>query len=153
MRPARPLRRYCPAVILSLLMAAAVADAAVEHRAKSDGISLFKTRLLEPPPLATLSEGDALEMLSQGRSESLVRTEGGLRGWVRNGDIVAVQVAKARAHRIGEQSVVGSDFNHSGIILVPEGGTVRVEELDRSFADEMVETVDREQLEMRNDEN
>lgn len=152
-RPLRPLYRYCSAAILSLLFAAMAASAAVEHRAKTDGTLLYRTRLLEPPPLATLAEGDEVDLMVRGRNESMVKTEGGLRGWVRNADLVEVKVADSRHHRIREQGVIADGLNISPFVLDQEDWKVKVDELDRSFANEVVETVDREQLEMRNDEN
>jgi hypothetical protein len=152
MHPVMPRNRYCAAVTASLLFAAA-AFGAVEHRAKVDDASLYRTRLLEPPPLALLSEGEAVEMLVPGRNESMVKTAGGLRGWVRNGDLVAVKLADGGTHRIGDQRISSDGLAISPVILGPLPPKVQVEELDRSFNDEVIEAIDREQLEMRNDEN
>lgn len=92
MRPATPRYRYAT-LTASLLFAALSASAALEHRVKADDTPVFRTRLLEPPPLATLAEGDAVELIHQGRSESMVKTDGNVRGWMRNADLVAVKVS------------------------------------------------------------
>jgi hypothetical protein len=153
MRPYAPWYRFRASVTVSLLFAAAGAFGAVEHRAKHDETSLFRTRLLEPPPLASLAEGEALEMLVPGRNESMVETLGGLRGWVRNADLVAVKLAEGGRHRLSDQRITSEGGAISPAVLNPPPAKVRVEELDRSFDDEVIEAIDREQLEMRNDEN
>ena len=65
MHPTMPRNRFCASVTVSLLFAAAGALGAVVHRAKSDETSLFRTRLLEPPPLTRLSEGDAVATITE----------------------------------------------------------------------------------------
>lgn len=153
MHPIMPRKRYCAIVTASLLFAAAGAFGAVEHRAKVDAASVFRTRLLEPPPLTRLSEGEAVEMLVPGRTESMVKTAGGIRGWVRNSELVAVNLAEGSRHRIGDQRISSDGLAISPAILDLPPAKVRVEELYRSFNDEVIEAIDREQLEMRNDEN
>lgn len=153
MRPIMPRNRFCLSMTVSMLFAAAGAFGAVEHRAKVDEASIFRTRLLEPPPLTRLSEGEAVEMLVPGRNVSLVKTAGGIRGWVRNGDLVAVQLAEGARHRIGDQRISSDGLAISPSVLNLAPAKVRVEELDRSFSGEVIEAIDREQLEMRNDEN
>lgn len=152
MRPATPCSRFAT-LSASLLFAAISVQAAIEHRVKSDDTQVFRTRLLEPPPLAALNAGELVELIHQGRSESMVKTEGNVRGWVRNVDLVAVKVAGETRHRIGEQAIKPFDWNHSETILNPPVVKVDVMDLERSFEGEVVETIDREQLEMRNDEN
>lgn len=89
----------------------------IEHRAKADGTLLFGTRLLEPPPVALLIEGAPLQLLRQEAESSQVRTLNGLRGWVRNDNVVAVKVAEGGDHRLGDQEIHGDEWNHSEIIL------------------------------------
>lgn len=153
MHPTMPRNRFCASVTVSLLFAAAGAFGAVEHRAKSDETSLFRTRLLEPPPLTRLTEGEAVEMLVPGRNESMVKTAGGIRGWVRNSDLVAVKLAEGGRHHIGDQRISSDGLAISPFLLNPAPAKVGIQELDRSFDAEVVEPIDREQLEMRNDEN
>lgn len=143
-------RIFLPATILFLLALGAFAT--VEHRAKAEA-SLYRTRLLEPPPLAQLAEGETVTLIHQGEAQSLVKTGGGLRGWVRNADLVEMTVAGPTRHAIREQIITPGDFNHSFDIGVPADPEVEMLSLDRSFAAEVVEAIDREQLEMRNDEN
>jgi len=156
MHPTMPRKRFCrtmTAVTASLLFAAAAAFGSVEHRAKTDETSLFRTRLLEPPPLAQLTQGEVVKMLVPGRNESLVGTAGGLRGWVRNRDLVAVKLARGESHHLPDLSIVSDGLAASPVILDLAPAKVQVEELDRSFDAEVIEAIDREQLEMRHDEN
>ena len=151
MRRMSPMPRFFLAAAM-LLPAANSAFAAVEHRAKTDAL-LFRTLLLEPPPLAQLTEGKVVQLIQRGADNSLVKTPEGLRGWVRNSDLIEVTVAGSARHDIGEQRIKPDGFNHSEFVLETEDAKIELMSLDRSFADEVVEAMDREQLEMRHDEN
>lgn len=153
MRPSAPLLRISPVATLAVLLPALGAFAAVEYRAKADETGLYRTVVMEPPPVGLLSEGDVVTLLVTEGNRCLVKTAGGLRGWVRNSDLVGVKIAEGGRHRIGEQVILGSDFNHSEIIIDDTDPVVEVGTLNRSFDGEVVEAMDREQLEMRNDEN
>lgn len=155
MRPDAPMLRFSSVALLAAGLPASRALAAVdyEYRAKADGTLIYRTKVMEPPPVATLSEGEDVTLLHQGENQSLVRTAGGLRGWVRNSDLVAVKVAEGGRFKIREQSIKTGRFNISPIIIDPADPVIEVGVLERSFFGEVVETMDREQLEMRNDEN
>jgi hypothetical protein len=151
MRLASPFSRFVLAASLPSVLASA-ALAAVEHRVKQEA-SMFRTRLLEPPPLAQLAEGETVRLLHKGEGQSLVKTESGLRGWMRNGDLVEVTVAGPARHDIGELEIKADAYAYSPYLILHPNPDADIPALERSFADEVVETVDREQLEMRNDEN
>lgn len=151
MRPDRPLRSILPVSIL--LLTALSASAAIEHRAKADGTLLFGNPLLEPPPVAILKEGAPMQLLKKEEGSSQVRLKNGLRGWVRNEEIIAVTLAEGGSHKLGDQSIIGDDWNHSEILLDQKAPEIRVDGIGRSFEAEVLETLDREQVEMRHDEN
>lgn len=153
MRPSAPLLRISPVAILSVLLPALGAFASVEYRAKADETGLYRTVVMEPPPVGLLSEGDAVTLLVTEGNQCLVRTGGGLRGWVRKADLVAVTLAEGGRHDLGDQRIIGKYFNESPYIFEVEDPVVEVGALNRSFDAEVVEVIDREQLEMRNDEN
>lgn len=151
MRLASPFPRRILAFTLPLILAAG-AGAAVEHRAKLEA-PLFRSQALEPPPLANLPEGEPVRLLHRGEAESLVKTAQGLRGWMRNSDLIEAALAEPGRHRIGGQEIKSGALALSPAILVLPPASPDPVALDRSFADEVVETMDREQLEMRHDEN
>jgi hypothetical protein len=156
MRPDRPLPSFGSSRILPvsiLLFTAFSASAAIEHRAKADGTLLFGNPLLEPPPVASLKEGSPLQLLKQEEGSSQVRLKNGLRGWVRNDEIVAVKLAEGGDHRLGDQSIIGDDWNHTEVLLDLKAPEIRVDAIGRSFDAEVLETLDREQVEMKHDEN
>jgi hypothetical protein len=159
MRLAPPLSRFFSAALpfaAFALLPTSQSFGAVEteYRAKSDETLVFRTQALEPPPLARLAEGDVVTLLHQGPAESQVKTAGGLMGWVRNQDLLAVALSGPADHRLGNQDIQGSRSYHGSIdIGRPPRLKVEVSDLERSFTDEVVETVDREQWEMRHDEH
>jgi hypothetical protein len=159
MRLAPPLSRFFSAVLpfaaLALLPASESFGAVeMEYRAKSNETLVFRTQALEPPPLARLAEGDVVTLLHRGPAESEVKTSGGLKGWVRNQDLVAIALAVPGEHRLGDQAIQGSgEYRGSIDYMRPPAVKVEVSDLERSFMDEVVEPVDREQWEMRHDEH
>lgn len=159
MRLAPPLSRFFPAALpfaaFALLpMSPSYGAVEMEYRAKSDETLVFRTQALEPPPLTRLAEGEVVTLLHQGDAESQVKTAGGLQGWVRNQDLLAIALSRPADHRLGNQDVQGSRAYHGSMdYMRPPAVKVEVGDLDRSFMDEVVETVDREQWEMRHDEH
>lgn len=128
--------------------------ASLEYSVKTDEVRLFRTEALEPPPLATLEKGDGVKMIHQGKSSSLIETAGGLKGWMRNEDLKAERTAAAQTHKLGDQQVTGGpEFNFTGCIFLPSQGSFEILTPDRNFAGEIVEVMDKEQVEMRHDEN
>lgn len=148
------MRNALPRFCLSGFLAFAIpASAALTYSVKTPSADLFRTSALEPPPLATLAEGEVLKMIHRGAASSLLETEGGIKGWMRNADLLAMRSAKDNRHEIEEQDVVGRGRVWSPIIPgMPFGldGELRP---DRDFDGEIVEPKDREEVEMRHDEN
>ena len=127
--------------------------AALQYSVKSDA-DMFRTETLDPPPLANLPKGEALLLLHRGALQSQVETEGGLRGWMRNEDVLAMAPTDGQNHAIGSQQVTGSgDLNATPLVLLLPPQSAEVLPLDRSFTGEIPEAVDKEQLEMRHGEN
>lgn len=156
MRLAPPSSRFFPTLPALALLAAAAAPeaaAALEYRAKTEGAALYRTEALEPPPLASLAEGEGLTLLDRGPDRSRVRTGAGLEGWVRNRDLVGVKLAAGTRHDLGNVDVQADRLNISPIVFEAGRIRVQVQDLERSFADEVVEPLDREQVEMRHDEH
>ena len=140
-------------MIIGLMIAAAPVQASVEYRIQADAADLFRTQALEPPPLTSLSQGEVLKLIERGAAASLMETAEGVQGWVSNRDLLAMQSAPGGKFGIPEQSVKGIDWNTS--VFVYPIGRYEAEPfpLDRSFSGEILEAIDKEQVEMRNDEN
>lgn len=129
-------------------------SASLEYSAKTDAAALFRAETLDPPPLATLGKGESLKLLHRGAAQSLVETDGGMKGWMKNADILATASTPGQAVRFGDQQVIGSgDLNVSPIILQPKDWDPDVVSPDRSFLGEIPQAIDREQVEMKHDEN
>jgi hypothetical protein len=147
------LSRYC----LPLLVSAAFAPlshASLAYSAKREGAEVFRGEKLDPPPIAALAQGQAVKLVAKGTAASLIETGGGIKGWVRNEDLLALNDPKGQAFSLRPVDVRGAgDFNHSeDVLLAPMPGD-DVLPLDRSFRDEVPENLDKEQMEMRHDEN
>jgi hypothetical protein len=141
-------------MILGLIIAAAPVQASVEYRIQADAADLFRTQALEPPPLTSLSRGEVLNLIKKGAAASLMETAEGIRGWVSNKDLLAMQSAPGGKFGLPEQSVKGLDMNNSWIILMMPSTIYNVPPLlERSFSGEIIEVMDKEQVEMRNDDN
>lgn len=147
------LLRYCLPVSLVFPALSLASLATTGYSLKHDA-EIYRTEAMEPPPLASLTEGQSVRLIHKGQVGSLVETGSGLKGWIRNGDLLAMAPAAGGEHRIGDQQVVGGgDLNVSPWIQRPviDAGAEVV--LDRGFSAEILETLDKEQVEMRNDEN
>lgn len=130
------------------------ANASIEYRSKADGSSLFQSEKMDPPPLAMLEKGQSVQMLHQGATGSFVKTGSGLKGWMRNGDLERIALPDARTHRIGDQSIEGGgEFAHSFWLIDYRNPDYEALPLDRTFLGEVAEAIDREQVEMKNEEN
>lgn len=144
------LLRYC--LPMSLVFPA-LSLASLGYTVKHDA-DLYRTEALEPPPLASLDAGQAVTLLHRGPAQSLVATAGGLKGWIHNEDLLAMAPSGAQEHRMPNQKVTGADeVNVSPIVF---NGAVDAESavaLDRAFMAEISEMLDKEQVEMRHDEN
>lgn len=152
MRTAAP--GFCfSGMVIGLMIAAAPVQASVEYRIQADAADLFRTQALEPPPLTSLSQGEVLKLIERGPAASLMETDEGVQGWVSNRDLLAMQSAPGGKFGLPEQSVKGSDWNTSVDTWIPRAPIVDAVPLDRSFSGEIIEAMDKEQVEMRNDDN
>jgi hypothetical protein len=136
-----------------LLLASSLTHASIEYRAKNDQAGVYRAEALEPPPLAVLSKGDAVTLMVRGVDRSLVRTEGGIKGWVRNVDLEGVRAAEGSRHALKPMEITGDAPVFGCIIFIDRDPDLSALPIDRSFTDEIIETADREQTEMRHDEN
>lgn len=143
--------RYCLPVFLAI---AIPATAGLTYKVKTPEADLYRTEALDPPPLATLAEGEVLKLIHEGAASSLLETEGGIKGWMRNSDLLAMKSAEGQDFRLKEQ-VVNPDgrVNISPWLSTRRFDYLEMLPLDRAFEGEIVEPMDREQVEMRHDEN
>ncbi|GEM_PF-3757380 len=145
--------RYCLSGFLFAVLPVAT-HASLEYSIRTEQAQLFRTQTLEPPPLATLSQGESLKLIYRGPAQSMVETSGGMKGWVRNGDLQAMESPRGQKFGLGEQKVTGDgELAISPLTLKDRDLTIDVIDLNRSFAGEIVEAIDKEQLEMKNGDN
>jgi hypothetical protein len=143
--------RYCLSATLAI---PALSRAAFEYSVRIESSPLFRTEALEPPPLANLAAGQAVRLIHHGAAQSLVETAGGMKGWMRNADLLALAPAPGGEHRLGEQDVFGGgELAVSPDSWVLPGSRGELLAPDRSFTAEIAEALDKEQVEMRHDEN
>lgn len=143
--------RYCLPAFLAF---AIPASAALTYTVKPSAAELFRTEALEPPPLATLAQGDVLKLIHEGAASSLLETEGGIKGWMRNSDLLAMKSAEGQAFKLKEQVVNPyGRLNVSPDIWRKRFDNADMLPLERVFDGEIAEPMDREQVEMRHDEN
>ncbi len=124
-------------------------------RIKSSGANVFKNELSDPTEKSTEIGGDQdVTLLKKGKNRSMVRTQGGIRGWVDNDKLQILKVAGAGHHDLTNVEVVGWLDNPAAVyILDNTNPDLNALPLDRSFANEIVEPKDREQVERIYDEN
>lgn len=140
-------------MIIGLMIAVAPVQASVEYRIQADAADLFRTQALEPPPLTSLSRGEVLNLIKRGAAASLMETAEGIQGWVSNKDLLAMQSARGGKFGLPEQTVTGGRLNVSPDVWIPPAPTADALPLDRTFTGEILEAIDKEQVEMRNDDN
>src|SRR4051794_2026892 len=92
---------------LSLIAFLPTAFAATEIRVKTDEATMFSTEALVPPPVTVLEKGVTLKVLHRSAASSLVRTEGGLQGWVSNENLVAVKMDPGGKMNLPDQAITG----------------------------------------------
>lgn len=145
--------RYCLAVSVSASLPA-LSHGSLSYSAKREGAEIYRSEKLDPPPLAGLAKGQAVTLVNKGSAASLIESEGGIRGWIRNEDLVAMSDPNGQAFRLQDIDVLGDpDFNHSFHLNHSIGWTPDFLPIDRGFMAEVPETLDKEQVEMRHDEN
>jgi hypothetical protein len=153
MRTAAPGLCFSGMMIGLMITAASPVRASVEYRIQADAADLFRTQALEPPPLTSLSRGEVLNLIQRGAAASLMETAEGVQGWVSNKDLLAMQSARGGKFGLPEQTVTGARLNVSPDVWIPPAPTVDALPLDRSFSGEIIEAMDKEQVEMRHDDN
>jgi len=104
--------------------------------------------------VCTASFGDEMTVLNQKDSHTLVKASCG-QGWVENGAIErVVQGPGDKGMSLEAVDVVGWMDNPSAVfVLDQDAGSFDGINIERNFKDFLVNTVDREQTEMRNGEN
>lgn len=148
------MRAIGPVPFLSVLfLSFSLSQAALEIRIKTDQSGLFRTMAIEPPPIATLLQGEKVSLLHKGLAESEIKTQGGLRGWIRNADLEAVEISGGGSFRLSELEIRGDGSIGVIVLLDLPPQVPEVVSIDRNFSGEIIEMVDREQLEMFHDEN
>lgn len=144
--------RYCLSGLF--LAIPALVSASLEYQVKTGNAEVYRTPALTPPPLATLARGETLKLIQRGAAASLVESEDGIQGWMRNDDVLAMESARGQKFGLGEQHVGGiGDWKGSIDFINPKMPPAEVLPLDRTFNGEIIEAVDKEQVEMRNDDN
>ncbi|MBF0432069.1 MAG: hypothetical protein HQK83_12365 [Fibrobacteria bacterium] len=130
-----------------------VASAAKGLRIKSNGTPIYKAKTGESSK-GTLSQGDMVTLLKKGKDRSLVKTNTGVRGWVKNNLVEYTKKGSGDVYNLNEQDITGWLDNPSAIYILDESGiNTDALPLSRSFSDEIFEIQDREELERGNDEN
>jgi hypothetical protein len=130
----------------------ALSHASLGYTIRQDA-DLYRTEALEPPPLASLDAGQAVLMRQRGPAHSLVETADGVKGWIRNENLLAMVPVGPQEHRLSDQKVTGDELNISPLILDGAVDTRVTVEFERTFRGEISEMLDKEQVEMRHDEN
>jgi hypothetical protein len=104
--------------------------------------------------VCTASFSDEMTVLNQKESHTLVRASCG-QGWVENGAVErVVQGPGDKGMNLEAVDVVGWMDNPSAVfVLDQDAGSFDGINIERNFKDFLVNTVDREQTEMRNGEN
>ncbi len=142
---------YC-ALFTGLLAVSAFSS--ISYTIKKDQTALFRTEKLEPPPLASLSSGEVLTLIYRGQNTSQIKTDGGLKGWIQNENILATKDGSSQSYKIQNQNIIGQgETAISPLTLGIEDAVSEVSSITRSFDRDLKQLVDREQLEMTHDEN
>jgi hypothetical protein len=124
-------------------------------RVKSGGAPLYKTELAdEGDKRMDLNGGDEVTLLKESKSRSLIKTSGNVKGWVDNSHLERVKISGGATHSLKDVEVVGWLDNPSAVyILDNTNPDLNALPIDRSFAGEIMEKKDREEVERGFDEN
>ena len=152
------MKKIAVALILTLATWVVAKDKTVTTvvtRIKSANTPIFKTEASEgEDKLADLGGGDEVTILKQSKSRSLVKTGGGIKGWVDNGGIERVKITSGGSHNLKDVEVVGWLDNPSAVyILDNTNPDLNALPIDRNFDKEIIEKKDREEVERTYDEN
>jgi uncharacterized membrane protein len=104
--------------------------------------------------VCTATFSDEMTIVKSGDTHTLVKASCG-QGWVSNGDVErVVQGPGDKGMSLDAVDVVGWMDNPSAVfVLDQDAGSFDGINIDRNFKDFLINTVDREQTEMRNQEN
>jgi hypothetical protein len=124
-------------------------------RVKSGGAAVYKTESGEEgDKLVDIGTGEEVTLLKQSKGRSLIKTGGGIRGWVDNNTLERVKVSSGGRHNLKDVEVVGWLDNPSAVyILDNTNPDLNALPIDRDFNKEIVEVKDRESVERTYDEN
>jgi hypothetical protein len=124
-------------------------------RIKSGGAAIYKSESSdEGDKIADIGTGDEVTILKQGKSRSLVKTSGSIKGWVENGTVEKVKITSGGAHNLKDVEVVGWLDNPSAVYILDNSNPdLNALPIDRNFNNEIVEKKDREEVERTYDEN
>jgi hypothetical protein len=138
--------------LTSLSFAASKTSSTEVTRVKGSGAAVYKTELADAgEKTMDLSGGEEIKLL---KARSLIKTSGNVKGWVDNSTIERVKVSGGSAHSLKDVEVVGWLDNPSAVyILDNTNPDLNALPIDRSFASEIVEKKDREEVERGFDEN
>ncbi len=141
--------------IVSINFAKSATTTTSVTRVKSGGAVVYKSESSDASEKAgELTSGDEVNMVKEGKARSLVKTNGGIKGWVDNGSIEMVKVTGGSTHNLKDVEVVGWLDNPSAVYILDNGNPdMNALPIDRSFSNEIVEPKDREQVERAYDEN
>ena len=130
------------------------AEAAEVIRIKDAGTALYRAELSgDSDKSATLSAGEEVQLMKEGKARSLIKS-GENRGWVDNSSLVKVKVSGNTSRNLKDIEVQGWLDNPSAVyILDNSSAEVSNLPLERSFAADIVEKKDREDVERTYDEN
>ena len=124
-------------------------------RIKSGGATIYKTESGdEADKVADAGTGDEITLLKQGKSRSLIKTSGSIKGWVDNGTIEKVKISSGGTHNLKDVEVVGWLDNPSAVYILDNSNPdLNALPIDRNFNSEIIEKKDREEVERTYDEN
>ena len=130
------------------------AEAAEVIRIKDNGTVLYKAELSgDSDKAASLSADEEVQLLKEGKSRSLIKS-GDNRGWVDNSALKKVKLSGNTSRNLKDIEVQGWLDNPSAVyILDNTSAEVSNLPLERSFAADIVESKDREDVERTYDEN
>lgn len=125
----------------------------IVNRIKSGGASVYKSEQ-DDDKSVDIGAGDEVTILKQGKSRSLIKTQGNIKGWVENGSLERVKITSGGSHNLKDVEVVGWLDNPSAVyILDNTNPDLNALPIDRNFMNEIVEKKDREEVERSYDEN
>ncbi len=141
--------------LCGVAMAASKSTSSMVTRIKSSGGELYRSEKSDASDkVQDLASNSEIQLLKEGKSRSLIKTDGGVKGWVDNSSIEKVKMAGGSTHNLKDVEVVGWLDNPAAVyVLDGSGPDLSTLPLDRSFASEIVEKKDREEVERVYDEN